>query len=338
VVIHAPKSGFFYMLDRVTGEFISGDPITKVSWTSGLDPKTGKPNVNAGARYRADAVTVKPGPSGGHVWQPWTYSPITGLVYFPGTAGGSSSYRADPNYVPQPTIIEPGGRGRTQMGTGGGGGGARGGNRGAAPANAGQTGALTPEAAAVAANNTPTAAPAVPAAPLPEIGPDGVSGNVLYAWDPMARKERWRAPGGSAGPFAGGSISTAGNLVFSSVNDTLIAYRADTGEKVAAINLGTTQMGPPISFAIDGKQYIAVTAAQGGGAAAGLVVVEAVEVVPEPVEQARLVEQVQLAVVPPPRRVPHTCWCWPSMGMRRYRAQRRHPIRPDARKARSMKL
>jgi quinohemoprotein ethanol dehydrogenase len=270
VVIHAPKSGFFYMLDRVTGEFISGDPITKVSWTSGLDPKTGKPDVNAGARYRADAVTVKPGPSGGHVWQPWTYSPITGLVYFPGTAGGSSSYRADPNYVPQPTIIEPGGRGRTQMGTGGGGGGGgRGGNRGAAPANAGQTDALTPEAAAVAANNAPTAAPAAPAAPLPEIGPDGVSGNVLYAWDPIARKERWRVQGGSAGPFAGGSISTAGNLVFSSVNDTLIAYRADTGEKLAAINLGTTQMGPPISFTIDGKQYIAVTAAQGGGAAAG---------------------------------------------------------------------
>ncbi len=109
----------------------------------------------------------------------------------------------------------------------------------------------------------------MPAAPLPEIGPDGVNGNVLYAWDPIARKERWRVQGGSAGPFAGGSISTAGNLVFSSVNDTLIAYRADTGEKLAAINLGTTQMGPPISFTIDGKQYIAVTAAQGGGAAAG---------------------------------------------------------------------
>jgi hypothetical protein len=116
-----------------------------------------------------------------------------------------------------------------------------------------------------------TAAPAQTAAlaPLPEIGPDGVTGNVLYAWDPIARKERWRVQGGGAGPFAGGSLATAGNLVFSSVNDTLIAYRADTGEKLAAINLGTTQMGPPISFTMDGKQYIAVTAAQGGGAAAG---------------------------------------------------------------------
>ena len=67
----------------------------------------------------------------------------------------------------------------------------------------------------------PAAAPEAPAPPLPVIGPDGPTGSVLYAWDPIARKERWRAPGGGAGPFAGGSLSTAGNLVFSSVNNRL---------------------------------------------------------------------------------------------------------------------
>jgi hypothetical protein len=213
---------------------------------------------------------VKPGPSGGHVWQPWTYSPLTGLIYFPGTAGGSYTYRADPNFVAQSTIIEAGQRGRQQMATGGGGGGGggRGGNRGAAPANPNSDVLPAAVAAATATGNAPAPAqPAAPAAPLPEIGPDGVNGSVLYAWDPVARKERWRVQGGSAGPFAGGSLSTAGNLVFSSVNDKLIAYRADTGEKLAEIALGTTQMGPPISFTIDGKQYIAVTAAQGAPAA-----------------------------------------------------------------------
>jgi len=275
VIMHAPKDGFFYVLDRVTGELISGDPITKVSWASGIDAKTGKPLVNPGALYRTDAVVVKPGPSGGHVWQPWSYSPATGLVYFPGTAGGSYTYRADPNYVPASTIIEPAGRGRQQMGTAAGGGG-RGGNRGAR--GAAPTDVLPAAvAAATAGNNAPNPAPAPappPAAaptpePLPEIGPDGPTGNVLYAWDPIARKERWRAPGGSAGAFAGGSLATAGNLVFSSVNDRLIAYRADTGEKLAEIQLGTNQMGPPISFTIDGKQYLAVTAAQGGAGGAG---------------------------------------------------------------------
>jgi quinohemoprotein ethanol dehydrogenase len=259
VIMHAPKSGFFYVLDRVTGEFISGDPITKVSWSSGFDAK-GKPIVNPGARYRTTAVQVMPGPSGGHVWQPWTYSPLTGLVYFPGAAGGSSRYSADPNFVARP--------GQMNMGTGGGGGGrGRGGNNANTPADL-----PAAVAAAQGATASPPAVPTAPPEPLPVIGPDGVTGNVLYAWDPVARKERWRVQGGGAGPFAGGSLSTAGNLVFSSVNNRLLGYNAQTGENIFDMDLGTSQMGPPISFAIDGKQYIAVTAgypAGGGGGRGG---------------------------------------------------------------------
>ena len=269
VIMHAPKSGFFYVLDRVTGEFISGDPITKVSWSSGFDAK-GKPIVNPGARYRTTPVTVMPGPSGGHVWQPWTYSPLTGLVYFPGAAGGSSRYSADPNFVPKPTDVGPTGRGQMNMGTGGGGGG--GGGRGGRGGNNANTPADLPAAVAAAQGAAAPPPPAPPAAspePLPVIGPDGVTGNVLYAWDPIARKERWRVQGGGAGPFAGGSLSTAGNLVFSSVNNRLLGYNAQTGEKIFDLDLGTAQMGPPISFAVDGKQYIAVTAGPGGGGGAG---------------------------------------------------------------------
>jgi outer membrane protein assembly factor BamB len=112
-------------------------------------------------------------------------------------------------------------------------------------------------------------APPAPPVTLPTIGPDGPTGNVLYAWDPVARKERWRAAGGGAGPFSGGSLSTAGNLVFSSVNDRLIAYRADTGEKLLELNLGTSQLGPPITVTIDGKQYIFVAGGPPGANAFG---------------------------------------------------------------------
>jgi hypothetical protein len=156
------------------------------------------------------------------------------------------------------------------MGTGlGGGGGGRGkgGNqaKGAAPAGD------NAEAAAVQAAQQASAAAPKPV-PLAQIGPDGPTGNVLYAWDPIARKERWRAAGAGAGPFAGGSLSTAGNLVFSSVNNKLMAFRADTGEKLLDLDLFTSQMGPPISFMIDGKQYISVAggpAAAPGGAGGG---------------------------------------------------------------------
>ena len=85
------KTDSFYVLDRKTGEVISADPITKVSWASGIDSKTGKPNVNPEARYRTTAVSVMPGPSGGHVWEPWSYSPMSGLVYFPERPAAATS-------------------------------------------------------------------------------------------------------------------------------------------------------------------------------------------------------------------------------------------------------
>ena len=85
----------------------------------------------------------------------------------------------------------------------------------------------------------------------------------------IARKERWRAADAGAGPFSGGSLSTAENLVFSSVNNRLLAFRADTGEKLLDLDLHTSQMGPPISFVIDGKQYISVAAGPEGGGGTG---------------------------------------------------------------------
>src|SRR5579871_377369 len=258
VIMHAPKDAFFYVLDRLTGEVISADPITKISWATGMDAK-GHPTVNPAARYKTTTVSVMPGPSGGHVWPPWSYNPATGLVYIPGTAGGSYTYEADPNYKPQPTDIGVGGRGLMNMGTGRGG---RGGGRGGR-AGAGNTDAL-PAAVEGATAATPTAAAPAPPAKLDTIGPDGPAGNVLYAWDPVARKERWRAPGAGAGPFSGGSLSTAGNLVFSSVNDKLMVFRADTGEKLAELETGMSQMGPPITYMLDGKQYIAVAAGPPG--------------------------------------------------------------------------
>ncbi len=260
VIMHSPKDGFFYVLDRSTGQLISADPITKITWATGIDLKTGKPQVNPLARYGKDTVKVMPGPSGGHVWPPWSYSPLTGLVYIPGTAGGSYNYQADPNFVPQPTDVGPTGRGVMNMGTGRGAGGgqlARGAGRGGATPDA------LPDAVQAATGTGKAAAPAGPIDIPNPIGPGGPTGNVLYAWDPVAKKERWRAEGAGAGPFSGGALATAGNLVMSSVNDRLMIFRADTGEKLREINCHISQMGPPISFVIDGKQYIAVSGAPG---------------------------------------------------------------------------
>jgi quinohemoprotein ethanol dehydrogenase len=85
VILHAPKNGFFYVLDAKTGEFISGKPFTFVNWASGLDPKTGYPNINPEAKYEKTGkpfVSV-PGAVGAHSWQSMSYSPKTRLVYIP---------------------------------------------------------------------------------------------------------------------------------------------------------------------------------------------------------------------------------------------------------------
>ncbi len=135
VVMHAPKNGFFYVLDRVTGELLSADPWVPVNWSSGVNLKTGRPTVNPEARYGTESVNVTPGPGGGHVWPPWSFNPTTGLVYIPSTAGSGYGYQANPDYVPISTDIGPEGTGRGVMGnmaTGrgnGGGGAARGGGR-----------------------------------------------------------------------------------------------------------------------------------------------------------------------------------------------------------------
>ena len=90
---------------------------------------------------------------------------------------------------------------------------------------------------------------------LPAIGPKG-QGNVLIAWDPVARKERWR---GLASAYNnGGTLSTAGNLVFSVVNNRLLAYRADNGQQLLDLDIGLWWMSPPMTFMLDGVQYIAL--------------------------------------------------------------------------------
>jgi quinohemoprotein ethanol dehydrogenase len=101
----------------------------------------------------------------------------------------------------------------------------------------------------------------------PAIGPTSVPGQrgALVAWDPVNQKERWRADGGGGG--GGGVLSTASNLVFQVRGDGhLLAYRADDGMKLAEIETGLGGgMGPPITFDIDGTQYVGVLGNPGGG-------------------------------------------------------------------------
>ncbi|MGZ3365730.1 MAG: PQQ-dependent dehydrogenase, methanol/ethanol family [Caulobacteraceae bacterium] len=226
-LLHAPKNGFFYVLDRATGKFIHGTNYSIVNWAKGLDAN-GRPIEIAAARY---GVTGKPfvsipGPGGAHDWQPMSFSPKTGLVYVP-TSEGSFPYRNDPS---------EGGTGRSKLGF----------NTGAGAFSAT---VANPTEAADKLDGYATAS--------------GHRDSYLLAWDPVAQKAVWKAP--HMKNFNGGVLSTAGGLVFegSQTND-FTAYKDDTGEKLWSFDAQTGIIAGPASYELDGVQYIAVMAGWGG--------------------------------------------------------------------------
>lgn len=83
VMLHAPKNGFFYVLDRATGKLVSADKIGKVTWADRVDLDTGRPVENPGVRYENGETFIWPGPPGMHNWQPMSFNPETRLTYIP---------------------------------------------------------------------------------------------------------------------------------------------------------------------------------------------------------------------------------------------------------------
>jgi quinohemoprotein ethanol dehydrogenase len=209
VIMQAPKNGYFWVLDRTNGEFISAQPYVQVTWSKGVDPKTGRPIPDPSAEYVDGLALVRPTAFGGHNWQPMSFNPKTGLVYIPAqeVLGG---YMLDPDPERTDEHFNTG----TDM--------------------------------------------AVFATLTREI----VAGHLL-AWDPIAQREVWRHP--YAMPWNGGTLTTAGNLVFQGTADgRFLALRADDGRKLWEFHTGSGVIAAPVTYAIDGVQYVTVVAGWGG--------------------------------------------------------------------------
>ncbi len=83
VILHAPKNGFFYVINRETGKLISAEPFVETTWATHIDMQTGKPVETKNARYENGPVDITPNPWGAHTWHAMSYNPQTGLVYIP---------------------------------------------------------------------------------------------------------------------------------------------------------------------------------------------------------------------------------------------------------------
>ncbi len=212
VLMQAPKNGFFYVLDRATGELLSAAPYVKVTWATGVDLASGRPLETPEGDYGKEPAFVWPSPLGGHNWQPMSFNPETGLVYIP-VQDLPGAHALDPDWRHRP-----------------------------------------------GAWNTGTALDAN--LDVPDGWSDMVEGR-LIAWDPVAQREVWRAPHVTA--WNGGTLTTAGNLVFAGTADgRFVAYRASDGEPLWEAPAGTGVIAAPVTYRVDGEQYVTVMAGWGG--------------------------------------------------------------------------
>jgi alcohol dehydrogenase (cytochrome c) len=82
IMLWANRNGFYYALDRTTGEFLNGKPFATVTWAKGLDER-GRPMRIAANNPENSAQRIYPGPLGATNWYSPSYSPRTGLFYIP---------------------------------------------------------------------------------------------------------------------------------------------------------------------------------------------------------------------------------------------------------------
>jgi alcohol dehydrogenase (cytochrome c) len=219
LVVHAARNGFYYALDRTNGAFVAGKQyVDELTWTPGLDPKTGKPlnydptkdvqvyaQGSHGMRGEGPSKTC-PSHNGGKNWEPSAYNPELGLLFIPTAEGCDSIINAE-----QKSFVDQGGTVKPRERFGG-----------------GNTKNLQPRRYGALKSVDPTT------------GEIKASVKMPY-------------------PNYGGVLATAGNLVFiGQLDGTLYAYDARTLQEVWSFNAGTGINAPPITYSVNGKQYIAV--------------------------------------------------------------------------------
>ena len=215
VILHAPKNGFFFVIDRTNGKFISAKNFVDVNWATGYDAN-GRPIEVAEARSPDKPFDTIPGPYGAHNWHSMSFNPRTGLVYLPAQSVpvnlmDNKDWKMNGNKPGEPH----GGLGWN---------------------------------VAMFANVVP---------------PKGTPFGRLIAWDPVQQKEAWRHE--HISPWNGGTLTTAGNLVFQGTADgRFMVFNARTGEPLWESPTGTGVVAAPVTYMVDGKQYVSIAVGWGG--------------------------------------------------------------------------
>jgi quinohemoprotein ethanol dehydrogenase len=214
VILHAPKNGFFFVIDRTNGKFLSAKNYVDVNWATGYDAN-GRPIEVPEARGDKPFDAI-PDPHGASNWHPMSYNPITGYAYIP-AQNIPMNLTAQKEWKHNASVP-----GNPMSGLGW---------------NLGFDVNVTP----------------------PKSKPFGR----LIAWDPVKQEQVWKQD--YASPWNGGTLTTAGNLVFQGTADgRFVAYDAKTGEKLWESSTGTGVVAGAATYEVDGTQYVSVAVGWGG--------------------------------------------------------------------------
>jgi alcohol dehydrogenase (cytochrome c) len=202
VICWPNRNGFYYVLDRITGQFLTGTPFVEINWTKGLTSQ-GRPTP-ATANSGAGALT-KPGYQGATIWQPAAFNPRLGLIFIDAIEAASIFTKSAPDRIAH-----------------------------------GQHGYFTASGGSIVGPVT-TVVRAL----------DAATGGKRWEHYSQPTKEQY---------IIGGMLATAGGLVFGASEGSLFALDAVTGKELWSVGLGGMTVAPPISFALEGQQVIAVFA------------------------------------------------------------------------------
>jgi quinohemoprotein ethanol dehydrogenase len=236
VLMQASKNGFFYVIDRKTGELLSADKFVDVNWAKGVDMKTGRPIEDpAIANYTATKPTlVFPSAVGAHNFNPMSLSAKTGLVYIPTVHVGMMLAEGPKNAAYLPGRMNT----RVQVGF---------------------------SAQLAAPESLPPVLRPLADPKFLKTQPSIEMSAALKAWDPVSRKVVWSAPNTSFMDH-GGVLSTAGGLVVQGgLDGKLRVYNDADGKLLKEIEVGTAMIAAPSTYSVNGVQYIAIVAGSGGG-------------------------------------------------------------------------
>jgi quinohemoprotein ethanol dehydrogenase len=238
VIMQANKNGYFYVLDRLTGQPLSAVPFAYMNWSTGMSGNF-RPITPAESDYTTSPKVIYPSVMGAHSWPPMSFSPSTGLAYIPTIENGN--ILADVRHLPRSHISDiEGALGVTE---------------------------IYPDVLLSYEYWESLLGEVLPRFPdePAHAGKPRVRG-VLKAFDPVKGRVVWQQQ--TSQDYAlldGGVLSTAGGLVFAGREDGhFVVYDAVTGKALKDFDTGSAIMAAPMTYEINGKQYVSVLCGHGG--------------------------------------------------------------------------